>query len=123
MLGYIYVTDRRISENTASLHFLENFIMPRSPKSSPRLRELFWDIDDHEASRKLIKKLLQYNMQYEEITKVILSHTERAFLDARLITLEEYYRELQSTKTSEITSFLDNLPAIETLSVRTLWQK
>lgn len=52
-------------------------------------------------------------MQYEEITKVILSHTERTFLDARLITLEEYYRELQSTKKSEITTFLENLPALE----------
>lgn len=62
-------------------------------------------------------------MQYEEITKVILSHTERAFLDARLITLEEYYRELQDTKKSEITSFLENLPAIDTMSVRTLGQK
>lgn len=59
-------------------------------------------------------------MQYEEITKVILSHTERAFLDARLITLEEYYRELQDTKKSEISSFLENLPTIESLSVRTL---
>ncbi len=123
MIGYIYVTDRGCIRKIHSLHFLEIFIMPRTPKSSPRLRELFWDVDDHEASRKLIKKLLQYNMQYEEITKVILSHTERAFLDARLITLEEYYRELQDTKKSEITSFLENLPAIDTMSVRTLGQK
>lgn len=85
--------------------------MPRTQKNSPRLRELFGTMNDHEVSKKLIKKLLQYNMQYEEITKVILSHTERAFLDARLITLEEYYRELQSTKTSEITAFLENLPS------------
>jgi hypothetical protein len=85
--------------------------MPRTQKSSPRLRELFGEMNDQEVSRKLIKKLLQYNMQYEEITKVILSHTERAFLDARLITLEEYYRELQSTKNSEVASFLENLPA------------
>ena len=68
-------------------------------------------MNDQEVSKKLIKKLLQYNMQYEEITKVILSHTERAFLDARLITLEEYYRELQSTKRSEVASFLENLPS------------
>ena len=88
--------------------------MPRTQKSSPRLRELFGEMNDTEVSRKLIKKLLQYNMQYEEITKVILSHTERAFLDARLITLEEYYRELQSSKTSEITSYLESLPAFDT---------
>ena len=85
--------------------------MSRTSKSSPRLRALFGDLDDRDVSRKLIKKLLQYNMKYEEITKVILSHTERAFLDARLITLDEYYTELQSMKPSEVTSFLDNLPA------------
>ncbi len=85
--------------------------MPRTQKPSPRLRELFGTMNDHEVSKKLVKKLLQYNMQYEEITRVILSHTERAFLDARLITLEEYYRELQMTKTSEITAFLENLPS------------
>ncbi len=87
--------------------------MPRSPKTSPHLKEVFGTVQDREVSRTLIKKLLQYNMQYEEITKVILSHSERAFIDARLITLEEYYRELQSTKTSEITSFLENLPSLQ----------
>ncbi len=85
--------------------------MPHTNTSSPRLRELFGDLDDRDISRKLIKKLLQYNMKYEEITKVILSHTERAFLDARLITLDEYYKELQTTKMSEVASFLENLPA------------
>ena len=86
--------------------------MARSPKTSPHLKEVFGTVHDREVSRTLIKKLLQYNMQYEEITKVILSHSERAFIDARLITLEEYYQELQSTKTSEITSFLKNLPSL-----------
>jgi hypothetical protein len=47
--------------------------MPRTQKPSPRLKELFGHTDDREVSRKLIAKLLQYNMQYEEITKVILS--------------------------------------------------
>lgn len=70
-------------------------------------------MNDQEVSRKLIKKLLQYNMQYEEITKVILSHSERAFLDARLISLEEYYRELQSSKASEVNSFLASIPDFE----------
>ena len=92
--------------------------MPRTTKPSPRLRELFGHMDDREVSKKLIKKLLQYNMQYEEITKVILSHTERAFLDARLISLEEYYQELQSTKNSEIASFLENLPAFDAAWVK-----
>ena len=84
---------------------------PRTRKESPRLRELFGTTDDREVSKKLVKKLLQYNMQYEEITRVILTHSERAFLDARLITLEEYYRELQAKKRSEIEQFLENLPS------------
>jgi hypothetical protein len=87
--------------------------MARSPKTSPHLQAVFGTTTDKEVSRTLIKKLLQYNMQYEEITKVILSHSERAFIDARLITLEEYYSELQTTKKSEITSFLENLPALQ----------
>ncbi len=87
--------------------------MSRNTKTSPRLRELFGEMNDHEVSKKLIKKLLQYNMQYEEITRVILSHTERTFLDARLITLEEYYRELQSTKKSEVETFLSSIPDYE----------
>lgn len=52
-------------------------------------------------------------MKYEEITKVILSHSERAFLDARLITLEEYYKELKNTKKSEVERFLSSLPEHE----------
>ena len=70
-------------------------------------------MNDIEVSKKLIKKLLQYNMQYEEITRVILSHSERSFLDARLITLEEYYRELQSQKKSEVENFLSSIPDFE----------
>ena len=89
------------------------FIMTPQKKESPRLRELFGTMNDHEVSKKLIKKLLQYNMKYEEITKVILSHTERTFLDARLITLEQYYRELQSTKKSEVETFLSSIPEFE----------
>lgn len=84
---------------------------PRTRKESPRLRELFGTTDDREVSKKLVRKLLQYNMQFEEITRVILTHSERAFLDARLITLEEYYKDLQNTKKSEIEQFLENLPA------------
>lgn len=80
-------------------------------KPSPRLRELFGTMNDGEVSKKLIKKLLQYNMQYEEITQVILTHSERALLDARLITLEQYYRELQMMKKSEIEQFLESLPS------------
>jgi hypothetical protein len=92
---------------------------PRTPKQkeSPRLRELFGTMNDVEVSKKLVKKLLQYNMQYEEITRVILTHSERAFLDARLITLEEYYRDLQNTKKSEIEQYLENLPAFSTAKI------
>ena len=92
--------------------------MTPQKKESPCLRELFGHMNDHEVSKKLIKKLLQYNMRYEEITKVILSHTERTFLDARLITLEEYYRELQSTKKSEVEQFLASIPDFELQNAR-----
>jgi hypothetical protein len=76
-------------------HILSNnwtHSMPRiSTTKSKKLSSLFGKMNDQEVSKKLIRKLMQYNMKYEEITKVILSHSERAFLDARLITLEEYY--------------------------------
>ncbi len=97
----------------SSIYIFTLHCMSRNTKTSPRLRELFGEMNDHEVSKKLIKKLLQYNMQYEEITRVILSHTERTFLDARLITLEEYYRELQSTKKSEVETFLSSIPDYE----------
>lgn len=87
--------------------------MTARKKESAKLSELFGTMNDVEVSKKLIKKLLQYNMQYEEITKVILSHSERTFLDARLITLEEYYRELQTTKKSEVENFLASIPDFE----------
>ena len=82
-------------------------------KHSETLTSLFGTTNDQEVSKKLVRKLMQYNMKYEEITKVILSHSERAFLEARLITLEEYYEELQSAKMSEVESFLASLPTIE----------
>lgn len=87
--------------------------MTPQKKNSPLLREHFGTMNDQEVSKKLIKKLLQYNMKYEEITKVILSHSERTFLDARLITIEQYYRELQSTKKSEVETFLSSIPEFE----------
>lgn len=84
-----------------------------SSKQSEKLVELFGNYSDIHVSKKLVEKLLQYNMKYEEITKVILSHTERAFLDARLITLEEYYQDLQSVKKSEVETFLASIPEFE----------
>lgn len=86
--------------------------MARTPKESQVLKNLFGDCDDIKISQKLIKKLVQYNMKYEEITKVILTHSERAFLDARMITLEQYYQELQKAKKSEVENFLSSLPDI-----------
>lgn len=88
--------------------------MPRQkqPKSET-LNSLFGTVNDGEVSKKLIQKLMQYNMKYEEITHVVLSHSERAFLDARLITLEEYYKELQATKKSEVENFLASIPDFE----------
>ncbi len=82
-------------------------------KKSEKLSSLFGTTNDIEVSRKLVGKLLQYNMKYEEITRVILSHSERAFLDARLITLEEYYRDLRSSKKSEVEDFLSSIPEFE----------
>lgn len=86
---------------------------PTSLKKSEKLASLFGQTNDIEVSKKLINKLLQYNMKYEEITKVILSHSERAFLDARLITLQEYYDDLQCTKKSEVENFLASIPDYE----------
>lgn len=80
---------------------------------SKTLNTLFGTVNDVEVSKRLIKKLMQYNMKYEEITHVVLSHSERAFLDARLITLEEYYKELQVTKKSEVENFLSSIPDFE----------
>jgi uncharacterized protein YpbB len=89
--------------------------MPRTKKSE-KLASIFGSTPDAEVSKKLIKKLLQYNMKYEEITKVILSHSERAFLDARLITLKEYYDELSHAKKSEVDTFLSSIPDYELTS-------
>ena len=86
---------------------------PTSAKKSQKLSSLFGTTNDIEVSKKLVSKLLQYNMKYEEITKVILSHSERAFLDARLITLQEYYADLQWSKKSEVEDFLSSIPAFE----------
>lgn len=86
-------------------------------KKSQTLSSLFGTTDDGEVSKKLIRKLMQYNMKYEEITRVILSHSERAFLDARLITLEEYYSELSRVKKSEVENFLSSIPDYELTQV------
>ncbi|MBX9808987.1 hypothetical protein K2X92_01180 [Candidatus Gracilibacteria bacterium] len=85
----------------------------KSLKTSKKLDSIFGNTNDLEVSKKLVNKLLQYNMKYEEITRVILSHSERAFLDARLITLEEYYSDLQNTKKSEVEDFLASIPEYE----------
>lgn len=85
----------------------------KSAKTSQKLDSVFGNTTDLEVSKKLIQKLLQYNMKYEEITRVILSHSERAFLDARLITLEEYYVDLQKAKKSEVEDFLSSIPEYE----------
>lgn len=87
--------------------------MKSQQKKSQKLTELFGQANDVNVSKKLISKLLQYNMKYEEITNVILSHSERTFLDARLITLEEYYKNLQNMKKSEVESFLSSIPEFE----------
>ena len=77
--------------------------MSRTPKAkSNTLTSLFGTTNDVEVSKKLIR-----------ITHVILSHSERAFLDARLITLEEYYTELAGTKKSEVENFLSSIPSYE----------
>jgi hypothetical protein len=87
--------------------------MTRKTTKSQTLSSLFGTTNDVEVSKKLIRKLMQYNMKYEEITRVILSHSERAFLDARLITLEEYYEELSQVKKSEVENFLASIPDYE----------
>lgn len=86
--------------------------MAKTKKESEVLKKIFGECDESHISKKLIKKLVQYNMKYEEITKVILTHSERVFLDSRLMTLEEYYQNLQKAKTSEVENFLSSLPDI-----------
>lgn len=90
--------------------------MPPRKKTSEVLNNLFGNCNEVHISKKLIQKLVQYNMKYEEITKIILTHSERAFLDARLTTLEEYYEELQRLKRSEVESFLASLPECKKLT-------
>ena len=85
----------------------------KQTKKSEKLASIFGQTTDIEVNQKLVKKLLQYNMKYEEITRVILSHSERAFLDARLITLQEYYDDLKSIKKSEVEDFLSSIPEYE----------
>jgi len=103
----------KIGPTPRQSHSLLSFILFMARKKSETLKNIFGTHDDVHVSKKLIKKLIQYNMKYEEITKVILSHSERAFLDARLITLEEYYQELQQTKKSEVEQFLASIPEFE----------
>jgi hypothetical protein len=91
----------------------------KHPKTSAKLQNIFGSANELEVSKKLVNKLLQYNMKYEEITRVILSHTERAFLDARLITLQEYYDTLQNTKKSEVDNFLSSIPDFELRGTKT----
>ena len=86
---------------------------PTSAKKSQKLTSLFGTASEVEVSKKLVTKLLQYNMKYEEITKVILSHSERAFLDARLITIQEYYDDIGNAKRSEVENFLSSIPEYE----------
>lgn len=94
-----------------TLYFILYVLMTHTnTKKSKILSSLFGTTNDTEVSKKLIQKLIQYNMKYEEITHVILSHSERAFLDARLITLEEYYNELANIKKSEVENFLASIP-------------
>ena len=96
------------------IYTITRHTMARTPKANSKtLTSLFGTTNDVEVSKKLIRKLMQYNMKYEEITRVILSHSERAFLDARLITLEEYYVELERAKKSEVENFLSSIPAYE----------
>lgn len=82
--------------------------MPRAKKTSEALENIFGNADQMRISQKLVEKLAQYNMKYEEITKVILTHSERAFVDARLTTLEEYFQKI---KKSEVEAFLESLIA------------
>ncbi len=60
-------------------------------------------------SRKIVSKLLQYNARYEAITQTILSHSERAFMDARLAFLESYYKELDEKQHPAMKSYVSEL--------------
>lgn len=60
-------------------------------------------------SKKIVRKLLQFNARYEAITETIMTHSERAFLDARLAFLESYYRELDAKKNPVMKSYVAEL--------------
>lgn len=87
--------------------------MARHKKQSETLNQFFGKHDEVQISKKLVDKLIQFNMKYEEITKVILSHSERMFVDSRLITLEEHVESIKNRKKSEVEAFLSSLPAAE----------
>ncbi len=83
--------------------------MARAKITSPTLAKIHGSIPDDEMSRKIIAKLLQYNARYEAITQTILSHSERAFMDARLAFLESYYKELDAKKNPAMKSYVSEL--------------
>lgn len=90
---------------------LYSFFMssPSQKKSSQKLLALHGTISDEEMVKKIVNKLLQYNARYHEITHIILSHSDRTFVDARLAFLESYYQELDSHKQSELKSYVGEL--------------
>lgn len=113
---FCHKTKNRVQYLKVTNSYFSFIFMARTKKESEVLKNLFGDCDDMKISKKLVQKLVQYNMKYEEITKVILTHSERAFLDARLTTLEEYYDELTRVKKSEVENFLASLPECKELS-------
>ncbi len=59
-----------------------------------------------------IKKLLQYHLKYEEITRIILTQSERKMVDKRLSALEKEYKKHIREK-SEAQKFLASIPNFE----------
>ena len=78
-------------------------------KISKRLIHTFWKPERSHIEDVLSKKLLQYNTRYEQITNIILSHTERSFLDVRLALMEDRCEELYSLKEREMKRYIDDL--------------
>ncbi len=78
-------------------------------KSSQKLGQIFGKPDTMHIHAVLAEKLAQFNTRYEEITRVILSHTERSFVDVRLSLMEDHCEEILEAKEKEMKRYISDV--------------
>lgn len=78
-------------------------------KKSKKLDRTFWRPDEKTMNTVLREKLAQFNTRYENITRTILSHTERSFVDVRLALMEDRYLELFTSKEQEMNRYIHDI--------------